>query len=559
MSTIFGMISNTRTIDENLFKKMKNAMIDNDYKFYKDSHYIVATTQEISKDGQYTFCGRIRNIDNLRKKINKEEASVFEIYNYYQSIDYFDGHFIYIIKKTNDIYIYKDALGVESLYYYYEDDILYFSSEIKGLLVLKEKWKISKDGLLQVLSLLPSLDVHKTPYNHIYHLGPGEYLHLSDSLTRNKWWKIKEQVQKKERSEIIKDIKMIVETSIEEDFQGTSNCMLSGGLDSSIIVSVGASKKQINTYDVKYSDNEKHFKAYAYQTTQDQPFIELMKKKYPIYHQTIELTPKDLSDYLTEVLVMRDLPGMVDIDTSLFLFIASIKEKAPIILSGECADELFGGYPWYYMDTLNNTPYFPWMRHLDIKNDLILDEYDIEKYIREKKAEFLENTICNSKNQLVYLTTHWFMQTLIIRGDVIGRACHVDIRMPFASKPLFEYLWNVQWEDMYVNETEKYLLREAFKDKLPHEIYSRKKNPFPKTHSPVYLDCVLTLLESALKEKDSILYQLFKKEKLEQLIRTKAKDIEFPWFGQLMTGPQFIAFLYTIHLWSKIYPIEIDL
>ena len=559
MSTIFGIISTKHQINENKFMKMKEAMYDYDYHIYKDDYYIVATTQKVSKDGKNTFCGRIRNIEELKECIGNKEASIFDIFEKYKDVDKFDGHFIYISREQKSVYIYKDALGIEPFYYLFEDDILYFASEIKALLPLKEKWIIDQDGLLQVLSLLPSLDPHTTPYKGIYHLSGGECLHLKDHLSITKWWKIKESLCDKSRETIIKDIRKIVEKTIKEDLEDTSNCMLSGGLDSSIIVAAASKIKPIFTFDIRYTDNDQYFKAYDYQTTQDHPYIALMKERYNITHETIYIEPNNLSEYLLEVLIMRDLPGMVDIDTSLFLFMASIKDKVSIILSGECADELFCGYPWYYKPELINSPYFPWMRHLNLKNDLILEKYNIEDYIKKKKSEFLKDKSLSSKNQLVHLTTEWFMQTLLIRGDVIGRACHVDIRMPFASKPLYEYLWNVSWENMYFNNTEKYILREAFKDLLPNEIYVRKKNPYPKTHSPIYLDCVVQLLKEALNESDSILYKLFKKEKLEELIEKKGENIQYPWFGQLMTGPQLIAFLYTIHKWASLYPIEFEL
>lgn len=555
MSTIYGILSFKHTVNEQEFLKMKEAMVDDHYTFYKDDHYLVATTQQVSKDGHLTFCGRIRNLADLKK----DKETILDIYQRNPKINDWDGHFLLIEKGKDHAFIYKDALGIEPLYYYVENDTLYFASEIKGLLCLKDKWTISKDGILQVLGLLPALDLHTTPYLGIYHLGPGEQLLFNEEATVSKWWEIPNCPIKKSKKEIIEDIKKLVLKAIEEDMEDNTACILSGGLDSSVIVAVVASRQATNTYDVIYEENEKYFKSYAYQTTLDKPYIEAMKHRYPLHHTTIELTQKDLSRYLDDVLILRDLPGMVDIDSSLYLFIASIKDKEKTILSGECADEFAGGYPWFYKPELSNTPYFPWNQHVKQKNALFVDEIDITDYLHQKKESTLEGLNLTSKNELMYLTMQWFMQTLVIRGDVISRACHVDIRMPFASKPLFEYLWNVDWEDFYEEGKEKVLLREAFKDLLPEEIYTRKKNPFPKTHSPVYLEEVTTLLKEALNDSSSILYRLFKKEKLEELIETKGASFSLPWYGQLMTGPQLIAFIYTIHQWAKLYPIEFEI
>lgn len=530
------MISLKHKVNESDFIKMKEAMIDDHYQFYKDDYYLVATTQTVSEDGGSTFCGRIRNPNESNHQ-------------------HWDGHYILIERKEDEIFIYKDALGIESFYYYFENDILYFASEIKGLLCLKQRWKITKEGMLQVVALLPCLDKHTTPYLNIYHLAGGEYLHLKDQLTLHQWWKIETYENLKSDQEMIDDIKTLVTNSILADANDDVSCMLSGGLDSSIICAVVSNQKPVHTYDVCYEDNEKYFKSYAYQTTLDKPYIEAMKEKYPLIHHTIELSQKDLSQYLNEALILRDLPGMVDIDTSLFLFMASIKDETNIILSGECADEFFGGYPWFYKEELSNSDYFPWYQHVNIRNELLLDDFDIEPYLKNIRKQNLQ---LSKKNEMMDISRNYFMQTLIIRGDVISRACHIDIRMPFASKPLYEYLWNVDEKMYFKDGREKYLLRETFKDLLPLCIYERKKNPYPKTHSPIYLECVVELLKNALKDETSILYRLFKKDQLNQLIQTKGESFSLPWYGQLMTGPQFIAFLYQIHQWEKLYDLDFD-
>ena len=541
MSTIIGIISKKKKIQEGLLEMMVSKLPDRNLNFYKEDYFQIASTELLSETKQYAYCGRIRN--------SKEP---YDLYKKNQSVDDFDGHFIFIDRSNDTIKIYRDALGVEQFYYYFEDDVLYFASEIKGLLCLKEKWTITKDGILQVLALLPALDMHKTPYENIHQLGAGEVLEFKDEITIKQWWTIKKEKVNKSHKEIVEDIYKILSQSILLDYDDHLACLLSGGLDSSIITSLIASKYPTNTYDVTYEHQEKDFKPSSYQTSLDTPYIEAMIEKYKLNHKTICLSQKDLSRYLDEVLILRDLPGMVDIDSSLFLFIASIKDDHTVILSGECADELGGGYPWYRQKELQDTPYFPWTRHVENKNDLLLDQFDICSYIKEKK-QFLEKE--SMKNQMMDLTTKWFMQTLIKRGDVISRACHVDIRMPFASKKLYEYLWNLD-EDDYGRD--KQLFKEAFKDLLPDIIYQRKKNPYPKTHSPIYLEQVTLLLEEALKDDTSILYRLFKKDKLEALIHTKGASFTYPWYGQLMTGPQLIAFLYTIHQWEKLYPLKLD-
>ena len=134
----------------------------------------------------------------------------------------------------------------------------------------------------------------------------------------------------------------------------------------------------------------------------------------------------------------------------------------------------------------------------------------------------------------------------------------IECRVPFASAKLMQYVYNIPWKYLYHDGHEKALLRDAFKNELPIEILERKKNPYPKTHSPIYCDLVCNKLNEALKDQNSILYRLFLKDQLNELIKTKGNSFKFPWFGQLMMGPQFLAYLYQIHLWGQIYQIELD-
>ena len=151
------------------------------------------------------------------------------------------------------------------------------------------------------------------------------------------------------------------------------------------------------------------------------------------------------------------------------------------------------------------------------------------------------------------------MPTLLERKDRMTMRASIEARVPFADTKLIEYLWNLPWEYKYHNNTEKGLLREAYKDLLPEEISTRKKNPYPKTHNPVYKDLITKMLKKRLKNKNSILYKIFDKEELNKLVETKGESFSSPWFGQLMTGPQLLAFLYQLDIWAKKYKIILDI
>ena len=262
---------------------------------------------------------------------------------------------------------------------------------------------------------------------------------------------------------------------------------------------------------------------------------------------------------------------MSDIDSSLFWFSKQIKKEHKVILSGECADEIFGGYPWFYNEEIRNREYFPWISSLDERINLlkkdIKDKLDLKTFIKNEYDKLIEEVPINKKDndeekrfrELFYLNMLMFMPTLLERKDRMTMRASLEARVPFADTKLIEYLWNIPWKYKFYNNEEKGLLRAAFEDLLPNEIAHRKKNPYPKTHNPKYAKIVSKLLKKRLKNKNSILYKIFDKDKLKELIDTNGSSFTTPWFGQLMTGPQLLAYLYQFDIWAVKYHIILDI
>ena len=316
----------------------------------------------------------------------------------------------------------------------------------------------------------------------------------------------------------------------------------------------------ISTYSIDYLDQEKYFKPYDYQLTRDSDYIDEMVERYHSHHNNVVLSQKNLIIFLKQSMIARDAPGMADIDSSFLLFCKEIKRHHKVVLSGECADEIFGGYPWFYKKELYSLDTFPWIRDIDQRLDLLnenIKKLNIKDYVQNQyyqtlqEIDYLDQSFYDTnKRKMIYLNVEWFMQTLLTRSDSQSMYSAVELRVPFASKDLIEY--------MYKDQQEKSVLRDAFKDFLPKDIYNRKKNPYPKTHSPFFLTYIKRLLLETLNDKNNILYQLFDIKKLKHFIEN-SETIEVPWFGQLMMGPQLLAYFYQIYVWGKIYHVELEL
>jgi len=223
-------------------------------------------------------------------------------------------------------------------------------------------------------------------------------------------------------------------------------------------------------------------------------------------HTDLYFSTNELLDNLKNAVISRDAPGMADVDSSMLVFCKKIKEYGfDIAISGECSDEIFGGYPWYYKEHLINSINFPWSRAIDIRkniiNSKIVSQEYLEKYINNAFIQTSNNVVFNSADEqenifrkTCYNTIKWFMNTLIERTDRMSKMSGLEVRVPFADYKIFEYVYNLsaKYKLGLVNGNnvpiEKYLLRKAFENDLPNDIIYRKKSPFPKTYDPKYTE-----------------------------------------------------------------------
>ena len=480
-----------------------------------------------------------------------------------------EGIYSFIIYDGKKLFGARGRFGVKPLFYYKDDDNLICASSIKAILESKiVKPIINKESLQCIFGLGPSRTPGFGIFKDIYEIKPAHFfVYKNDKLTINRYWNIKNkkfndtflECKEKTRNLLIESIKtqMVSDVGIAT--------LLSGGLDSSIITSIcSLNKDKLDTYSIDYEDNEKYFKKNDFQVDRDEFFIKKMVEKFNTNHYYKKISQKSLAKTLKQSLNARDYPGMSDIDSSLYWFSKEIRKKHKVVLSGECADEIFGGYPWFYKEELKQREFFPWLDKLEEREKLlkkeIVNKLNLKNYVKQKYDETIKE-IPNSDyhKKLFYLNMTWFMTTLLERKDRMTMYASLEARVPFANTKLIEYLWNVPWEYKFYENKEKGLLREAFKDILPIEITNRKKNPYPKTHNPKYSLIVCKLLKKCLKNKKSILYKLFDIKELNNLIETKGESYNTPWFGQLMTGPQLIAYLYQFDYWSKKYKIILDI
>ena len=476
---------------------------------------------------------------------------------------------------NKQLFFARDRLGVRPFFYSNINGNFIFASEIKGLLESSEiKPVIDFNSIMEIMLIGPGRTLGYGVFNDICELKPAECGYFSkDGLEIHSYWSIKAREHIDSFEETVEKVNFLVTDSITAQLDGSHVCaMLSGGLDSSIITAVlsrvmNESGKALQTFSVTYTDNDKYFKQSRFQPESDSKYIEIMKSTMGIENELIEIKTEDLIEANYEAVDLRDLPGMADVDSALLLFCNEIGRQYGIAFSGECSDEIFGGYPWYRDEKLNSIQSFPWAHSLEYRKSLICDDilgdFDAEKFVFDKYISTINETPklfgfdCDErKKELMKLNLDWFMMTLVDRTDRMCQPASLDVRVPFCDYRIAEYLYNVKWDFKDYKGYEKGLLREAFKDYLPDEVLWRKKSPFPKTHNPVYLELVRKELSELLEDSEAPIFSFLKKEKIKDLL-----TLEIPqnFYGQLMTTPQTIAYLLQINYWLNKYNIEIKL
>lgn len=498
-----------------------------------------------------------------------------------QCVEYLNGIFAFAVWDSHreSLFICRDRFGVKPLFYRNCGDTLVFGSEIKALLKYPGVSPVTdKYGLCELFGLGPARSPGCGVYKGIHELPPAHAMLLDrNGLRRYCYWRLEAKEHTKTYEETVEETRELLFDAISRQLvSDVPICtLLSGGLDSSVVSAVAAKYmhdrgRELDTYSFDYEDNSKHFTASSFQPTEDPPYVEKMVKHIGSRHHFLECSQEKLADCLYDAVRAKDLPGMADVDSSLLYFAIQIKKNHTVSLSGECADEIFGGYPWFRDPEVFEKNVFPWSKNLDYRKQIlredVLSALDLDHYVSLEYEKTMERTpkLPNESKESVrrreisYLNTSWFMSTLLDRKDRMTMYAGLEVRVPFADHRLISYLYNVPWEYKYKNEEVKALLKEAAKDILPYEVCYRKKSPYPKTYNPRYEEILKERLGAILEDSSAPLLRLINKDMILTYLRSSS-EYKIPWFGQLMATPQLYAYLIEMDYWLREYHVNIEL
>lgn len=492
-----------------------------------------------------------------------------------------DGIFAFAIydERHKILSLYRDSFGIKPLFYTVHDGTLVFSSELKGLYCFPGiTARLDQGGLNELFGLGPA----RTPGNgiltDIHELKPGTCMTCSrlGSVTHT-YFRLTSRPHEDSYEDTIEKTRFLITDAIKRQMvSDVPICtFLSGGVDSSLVSAVCANELkatggQLATYSFDFTENEKYFQANSFQPSMDRPYVDKMVDFLHSDHHYLECDNLVQADKLYESVDAHDLPCMADVDSSLLYFCSEVAKTHKVVLTGECADEVFGGYPWFHKESFLTCNTFPWTPDLSMRKQLLsqdlLDALDMDQYVKNAhESAILEIPILPGENEtevnrrrIGYLNIRFFMQTLLNRMDRTSMHSGLEARVPFADRTLVDYVFNIPWEMKAKDGVVKNVLRQAARSLLPDEILFRKKSPYPKTYHPYYEQLLSKRLNDVLSQPDCPLLPLLNLNAVKQFLE-RPKDYGAPWYGQLMAGPQMIAYLLQVEYFLRKYNVSITI
>ncbi len=543
-------------------------------------------------EGEYTivYNGELYNTEEIRAELAKRGTGfaghsdtevVLKAFIEFgeKCVEMFNGIFAFAVwnKKTRTLFTARDRIGVKPLFYAEIEGGLVFASEIKALLCHpKVKPVITSEGAAQIMLTGPARFVGSGVFRDIRDLPAAHCAFFDEKGLRIKrYWELNAAPHTETFDETTVHLRELIFDAVKRQLvSDVGVCtFLSGGLDSSVISAIAAREFEkrgevLNTYSIDYRGNRENFRASAFQPDEDAPYVEKMAEFLHTNHHNVILDTPALAEALNDAVFARDLPGMADVDSSLYLFCREIKKDFSVALSGECADEIFGGYPWYHRPEVLHYDGFPWATSVPERGALMkkpMSGAEAEEFVRGaynkclSEVSYLEGESADDRRmrEMFVLNLQYFMATLLDRKDRMSMAHGLEVRVPFCDYRLVEYAYNIPTDFKNYRGREKGLVRHAMEGVLPEDVLWRKKSPYPKTHNPNYMALLSRKLKELTASDDCRLTEIVNADALREMLDTDGASFTKNWYGQLMTVPQIFAYFLQIDAWLKKYNVII--
>ncbi|OIK13458.1 asparagine synthase (glutamine-hydrolyzing) [Bacillus sp. MUM 13] len=533
-----------------------------------------------------TYNGELYNYQELRKEL-EEKGHIFStasdtevlLHSYLEwqedCLNRLNGIFAFGIwdEEKDQLLLGRDHLGVKPLFYTQVGDSIIFGSEIKVLLSHPQvEAKVNAEGLAEIFALGPMRTPGNGVFKNIKEVRAGHYITFNSAGSKNqRYWQLESKLHDDDVKQTEEKIRSLLKDTVHKQLVSDVPLvsMLSGGLDSSGLTALAGTEykkegKTLHTYSIDFVNNDKDFEEDFLRRDLDEPWVKKVAEYVGTDHHSIVFGADKLIENLLVPMRARDLPGVGELETSLYLLFTEMKKEATVDLSGESADEVFSGYPWFHQEKFLDADVFPWLLNLGYLTNILSPEMkqkiQPEEYRRRRFQEALdevpflegETGMQRKQRQMSYMFITRFLPFMLDRKDRASMMTGFEVRVPFCDYRLVEYLWNVPYEVKSIDNIEKGILRRAFAGILPDDVRNRRKSAYPSTKDQAYLNGISNLMLHVLDDPESPILPLIDGAEVRLAAEGKNEHIT----GTAARG--LLDYLLQINAWLKEYHIVIE-
>ncbi|MCT2589158.1 asparagine synthase (glutamine-hydrolyzing) [Streptomyces sp. N2-109] len=447
--------------------------------------------------------------------------------------------------RREELLLVRDRMGVKPLFYYpLPDGGVLFGSEPKAILAHPRADRaVDADGLREIFTITqtPGTSVYKG----MHEVPAGHLLKVRrQGLSTRRYWSLQAREHPDDLATTIHTVRDLLEDIVERQLVAdVPLCsLLSGGLDSSALTALAMKHGDIRSFAVDFDGYADHFQPDEMRGSPDGPYARDVVAHLRPDHTDLLLDTKELTDprLRSDVLRAWEYPQFSgDMNSSLYMLFRSIQGHSTVALSGESADEVFGGYAWFHLPAAVAAPTFPWLvvmmqkqRPEDLFDPALRKQLDVLSYERDRYGEalaevpYLPDASATERRmrEISYLHLTRFVSMLLDRKDRLSMAHGLEVRVPFCDHRLVEYVFNTPWSFKSFDGREKSLLRAAVSDLLPSSVLERRKSPYPATQDPAYGQALRGALTELVAGGEAPVLPLLDQEAVRKLLRAPAED-----------------------------------
>lgn len=478
------------------------------------------------------------------------------------------------------LFLARDHMGVKPLFYAQRGSAVLFGSEIKALLAHPLiKAEVDKDGLAEIFSF--GRAPGSGTFRNISEVRPGYII----SCTREQihvapYWLLQSAPHTDDLDTTTDRLRGLLEDIVRRQLISDVPlaALLSGGIDSSALTALAGREfqhegRELHTYALDFVESEKHFQPTMMNPSLDAPWAHRVSEHVGSKHHVVRIDTPELVENLLVSMHAHDLPTMGQLETSMYLLFREMKKASTVALSGESADEVFGGYAWFHRDEVHSMQMFPWMQMTKLQTGMPHRDFDlmplftVEAHAKIDMDGYLqrgydaaiaevprlegEDTRQARIRELFYLNLTRLLPTLINRKDRCSMAVGFEVRVPYCDYRLVEYIWNIPWDMKNVGGIEKGILRRALTGLLPNEVRMRKKSVYPTTQNPSYTQALSEWVQDIVSDTNAPIWQFLDKKAVQAMLHGKANEQASVWNGFLYDR------LIQINAWFQDYRVAV--